>query len=295
MYKEELLEEIRNYIGKHLCEEITLAKIGDAICYSAEHTSRFFKEQTGENLFDYIRDRRLLHAAGRIRRGEGKIIDVALDCGFNSHEVFTRSFSAYYGISPKRFRTLKPEIKHFMPRGFKVFPLEHREKEMENFVIFTQILQKEERQLLLIRGKKATEYFGFCEEAGCDVWGKLLEVKDSLYEPVGLWMPEKFRPAGTSEYVQGVEVPLGYNGKIPEGCESITLPAGLYLLFQSQPYEESDERMMEVIQAVQKAIQDFKPEHFGFQWAPDEAPRYQLAPLGERGYIEALPVKKISS
>ena len=117
MYEEAVVEEIKSYILSHMNEEITLKKISDAVCYSEEHTSRLFKKCTGENLFDYIRSQRLLKAAERIRDKGGKIIDVAFDSGFNSHEVFTRAFSAYFGISPKQFRLLKPEIKRFMPGG----------------------------------------------------------------------------------------------------------------------------------------------------------------------------------
>jgi AraC family transcriptional regulator len=138
MYEEKLLKEIKRFVISHLQEEITLSRVADAICYSEEHTSRFFKRQTGENLFDFIRRQRLIRAAEQLREKGGKIINIAVDYGFNSHEVFTRSFSAYFGMSPKEFRKNKPEMKHFMPKGQK-------ENEMEGFVIFTQIVEKAER------------------------------------------------------------------------------------------------------------------------------------------------------
>jgi hypothetical protein len=37
------------------------------------------------------------------------------------------------------------------------------------------------------------------------------------------------------------------------------------------------------------------PKHFGWDWAPDDGPRFQLAPIGERGYIEGLPVREYKS
>lgn len=293
MYEKEILDEIKRFINSHMHGEITLKKISDAICYSEEYTSRFFKKHTGQNLFEYIRDLRLLKAAEQIKKHGGKIINVAFDYGFNSHEVFTRSFSAYFGISPKEFRQVKPEINTFMPKGLKVFPLDYKEKNMENFLIFTQIIKKEERKLLFFPGEKASNYFEYCEELGCDVWGKLLEIDKALDEPLGLWIPEKLCIKGSSEYVQGVEVPIDYSGKLPEGIESIVLPASTYMVFQSQPYEEDDKKMMEVIQSVQKAMDTYNPELYGYKWAKEDLPRYQLIPLGERGYIEAVPVYKI--
>ncbi len=292
MYEDEVIEEIKRFIDSHMHEEITLKKIADAVCYSEEHTSRFFRKQTGENLFDFIRNKRLVMAAEQLKMEGGKIINTAFDYGFNSHEVFTRAFSTYFGISPKRFRQIKPEIKHFMPKGLKVFPLENKDGHMDSFIIFTQIMGKEERRLLFYPGSKATHYFEYCEEVGCDVWGKLLEIKDTLNEPLGLWLPEKFRVNRCSEYVQGVEVQPDYSGKIPEGMESIILPAGLYMVFQSRPYEEDDKKFLEVIQSVKDGIKSYDPGLYGYEWVEDELPRYQLAPVGERGYIEAVPVRK---
>lgn len=49
--------------------------------------------------------------------------------------------------------------------------------------------------------------------------------KGVLYEPIGMWLPESMRAPGTSEYAQGVEVPLEYDGEIPEGFDCIELPA----------------------------------------------------------------------
>lgn len=295
MYENEVVKEIKKFVESHLQEEITLKKVSDAICYSEEHTSRLFKKQSGENLFDFIRNQRLLKAAEQIKVKGGKIINVAFDFGFNSHEVFTRAFSNYFGISPGRFRILKPEIKHFMPKGLKVFPLEYKEDYMNNFLIYTQIMEKGERDFLFYPGKKATHYFEYCEEFKCDIWGKLLEIDDTLNEPMGVWLPAKYRKDSCSKYVQGVEVSVNYEKNLPEDIQRIRLPANIYMIFQSQPYQESDENMFEAIQSVQSAIEKYNPKLYGYEWAKEDAPRYQLCPIGERGYIEAIPVRKIKN
>ena len=63
------------------------------------------------------------------------------------------------------------------------------------------------------------------------------------------------------------------------------------MVFQGPPYPE--EKMGKAINAVWEAIDQFNPTIYGWQWADEDAPRYQLAPIGERGYIEARPVKEI--
>ncbi len=292
MYEEDILNEIFQFIETHLDREITLKKISDRICYSEEYTCRFFKKMTGENLFDHIRSRRLIRAADELGTNGGKIIDIALSHGFNSPEGFSRAFSSYFGMPPLKFRNCRPEIKHFMPRGYKVYPLEIREKKMKKLTVFTQVIERPERKLYLVRGEKAEDYFEYCEELGCDIWGRLLEVENPLYEPVGVWLPEPFRTQGTSFYAQGVETAADHTGNVPENLDCILLPASEYMVFQSEPYEESDETMMEVILQVQDSIKKYNPEIYGYEWAENNGPRFQLMPIGERGYIEGLPVKR---
>lgn len=116
---------------------------------------------------------------------------------------------------------------------------------------------------------------------------------DSLCgEPVCLWLPEKYKKPGTSTYVQGVEVEPEYSGVVPEGFDSIRLPASEYLMFQGEPFEE--EHYCEAIKAVQKAMDRYVPSVIGYEW-DDENPRIQLEPRGECGYIELRAVKEVAA
>ena len=148
------------------------------------------------------------------------------------------------------------------------------------------------RKLILLRGEKAETYIEYAREAGCDVWGILASIKEALYEPIGLWLPESMRSEGTSRYAQGVEVPFDYQGIIPAGFEIIDLPACMMLLFQGDPYDEK--RFDEAINAVINQIDQYDPNENNCQWAENDAPRIQLEPQGYRGYIEARPVKQLN-
>ena len=159
-------------------------------------------------------------------------------------------------------------------------------------VIFTQVVKKEARTLIVKRGEKAREYFAYCEEVGCEVWGELLSIKEALSEPAGYWLPQSMQN-GKSEYVQGVEVAVDYKGVVPKGYERISLEESYYLVFQGEPYEEDELKFMDAIQVVKEAIKRYKPETYGYAFSTD-APRFQLEPQGARGYIEALPVKLLS-
>jgi len=157
--------------------------------------------------------------------------------------------------------------------------------------IFVQVVKRQERKLILKRGVKATDYYEYCEEVGCEVWDVLTGIKQASYEPMGMWLPENLRKPGTSEYCQGVEVPLTYAEPLPEGFEMITLPVCMMMIFQGQPYD--DENFEQAISDLWAAMKHYKPEIYGFRWADEDGPRFQLEPQGYRGYIEGRPVRAL--
>lgn len=151
-----------------------------------------------------------------------------------------------------------------------------------------RVVQKPHRKVILKRGVKAADYFAYCEEVGCDVWDILVKMPSLCGEPVSMWLPEKFRDGG-SEYVQGVEVPVDYDGQIPEGFDVIELPEAEYLLFHGAPFQ--DEEFAEAIGEVWRAAKEYDPSVLGYQWDA-ENPRIQMEPTGARGYMEYYPVRK---
>ncbi len=103
--------------------------------------------------------------------------------------------------------------------------------QVEHRAVFVQVVERPARKLILKRGVKATHYYEYCDEVGCEVWEVLCGIKEALYEPIGMWMPDNLRPPGTSFYVQGVEMPANYAGEVPEGFEMIDLEGLRQLLF----------------------------------------------------------------
>jgi len=220
---------------------------------------------------------------------------VAFDFVFDSHEGFTRAFSKEFGISPKHYCKNAPPVKLFLPSHVRNYylKLQKGDGKMSRNVhtVFVQVVDRPGRKLILKRGVKAAHYFEYCEEVGCDVWNVLSGIKEALYEPIGMWLPENLQKPGTSVYAQGVEVPENYSGKIPEGYEIIELPPCKMMVFQSPPFD--DEKFEEVIGELWEVMKSYNPEIYGFKWADEDGPRFQLVPMGYRGYIEARPVRQI--
>lgn len=294
-------EQIKKYISEHLNEPVTLNDIAKAVGYSKFHTSRIFKEETGLSLFEYIRRERLTASAFALRIGSEKVLDVALDFMFDSHEGFTRAFANGFGITPKRFASYPAPDGWMIPYYYlnrQKTKTEELNMENKTAVIFTQIMERPARKLILFRSKNASDYFEYCEEVGCGTpenpapWDILCGIKDALNEPMGVWLPKSMCPEGTGIYAHAVEVPADYSGEIPEGFDVIDLSACKYLVFQGEPYD--DDKYDEAIGKLWENIANFNPKVYGYEWDDEAAPKFQLAPMGWRGYIEGRAVRAIA-
>ena len=284
------VQRMQDYIAVHLEEEITMADLAKAALFSPWYAYRLFRAHTGLSVSDYIRRLRLSQSAMRLKKNGGRIIDVALHMGFGSADSYTRAFRREFGCNPCEYARHPRPIALFVPYGVKFREIGRETIDMENIQsVFVQLIRKPERKVMIKRGVNADNYFDYCAEVGCDVWGLLMSMDSMCGEPVCLWLPDAFRKPGTSVYVQGVEIPVDYSGDIPEGFDVITLPDAEYLQFQGEPFQEED--YAKAIECVWHAMGKYDPALIGYAW--DESnPRIQLEPKGERGYIELKAVRK---
>ena len=286
----EAVQRMQDYIASNLDQNISMADLAKVAGYSPWYSHRLFHSLLHMTPAVYIRRLRLSKSALRLRNERIKIIDVAYDSGFESVDGYQRAFYKEFGCNPYEYSVSPMPIYLFKPYGIKYSKRKDSKEMNEVKSVFIQIVEKPARKVIIKRGKTATEYFKYCEEVGCDVWGLLCSIKSVSGEPVCLWLPKHLIPENTSEYVQGVEVALDFDGQIPEGFDIIQLPQCKYILFQGEPFEE--ENFGEAICQVWEAIKKFDPQSMGYVW--DELnPRIQLEPIGTRGYMQLHPVKSM--
>lgn len=286
----EAVQRMQNYIHMNLTTNITMADLAKVSMYSPWYSYRLFVQLLNMTPSVYIRRLRLSKSALRLRDEDVKIIDVAFEAGFESVDGYQRAFYREFGCNPYEYSVCPVPIYLFKPYGINYLK-KRNDTAMENVKnVFIQVIEKPARKVIIKRGREAKDYWKYCEETGCDVWGLLSSIKSINGEPVCLWLPNKYILPNTSEYVQGVEVSMDYTGEVPEGFDVIKLPCCKYMMFQGEPFEEAD--FGEAIQQVWSAIKKYNPQVLGYCW-DDENPRIQLEPIGTRGYIELRPVKNI--
>ena len=74
----------------------------------------------GMTVGDYIRQRRLSVAGLEILTTDRKIIDIALEAGYDSPDSFTRAFARFHGVTPTALRKSGGAVRSFAPLKIKV-------------------------------------------------------------------------------------------------------------------------------------------------------------------------------
>lgn len=106
--KTDSVKKIIRYIEKNYMNNIELSDFALIAAYSPRHISRLFHEDLGISLFEYLRLYRILIASIELDKKDKKILNIALDCGYNSLSSFYTDFKMNYLITPNQFRK-----KHF--------------------------------------------------------------------------------------------------------------------------------------------------------------------------------------
>lgn len=92
------------HIQAHLDEELSLGRLAEVAGLSDHHFHRVFKASVGETPKRYVERLRIERAAFLLSAQERTVLDVALEAGFGSHEVFSRAFNRRMGMTPSAWR-----------------------------------------------------------------------------------------------------------------------------------------------------------------------------------------------
>ena len=113
------MKTIQKYILSHLYEKITLAQLAALCDYSEWQCYRLFKDVAGMSIADYIRRAKLSEAARKLKDEKKKVIEAALEAGYDSPEGFQRAFFSEFGCNPAEYEKSDISILSFVPYDIK--------------------------------------------------------------------------------------------------------------------------------------------------------------------------------
>ncbi len=102
--RDDKVQEILRYVWMNYRNEISLTDIADQMFLSRSTVSRMFKNYTGEDFPEYLKNLRLKAVLNELRTTDHSITEIALNAGFSSPAVLNRVFRETYGMSPGQYR-----------------------------------------------------------------------------------------------------------------------------------------------------------------------------------------------
>ena len=214
-----------DYIEAHLTEPVDIGRVAAEAALSPFYYQRIFGALCGMTVGEYIRARRMTLAAQALAGSGAKVIDVALEFGYDSPDSFARAFQRFHGVPPSRAREPGAPLRSLAPLHIKLTleggsMLEYRIVEKAPFTIvgvrrrfnmdnsygeipkFWAEWMAEKRPVMGM--------FGFCDD---------MDGREFDYWIADLYEPRK---------------------DVPEGCETRTIPGGIWAEFPCRgPLPES--------------------------------------------------------
>jgi AraC family transcriptional regulator len=269
------LTEALDYLEDSLEREVDVERAARLANCSHFHFCRMFEVVIGTTPGEYVRRRRLSRAAMDLAVSGDKVIDIALRYGYDSPEAFAKAFKRCFGLTPSEARQPGAALETWPPIRLAVIlkgdkSMKYRIVEKPAFRVSGLVLRTTSNDNQNNRAIPA-----FWQDINGNGKGEAVFRHCGAMGVLGVCYD--YQPADNSfAYMAGIETPAAGAAVLPAGCESTTLPAATYAVF------ESIGPMPHAIQAVWKAAySDWFPssgyEHAG---TPDFEV-YPPFPLGD--------------
>ena len=87
--------------------DLSVEELANKLGYSRRHLNRMFREYLGISVSALKMEARMLKALFRLQDSSVKVIDVAMECGFNHLGLFSQCFKRRFDLSPNQWRQQK--------------------------------------------------------------------------------------------------------------------------------------------------------------------------------------------
>lgn len=101
------LHAVIKYIEENYFLDISLSDISEILNMNYSYVSRYFKKITGRSFKQFLNYVRVCEAGKQLITTEKSITSIAFDCGFNSLQSFTRTYTKLLGFAPSELRSKK--------------------------------------------------------------------------------------------------------------------------------------------------------------------------------------------
>ena len=248
MHAWEQIQITVDYIEDHITEEIKIEHLAKLASLSQFYYQRLFRRLVKKPVNEYIKLRRLAKASDALLDKKKRILDIALEVGFSSHETLTRAFKDTFGMTPEEYRKNPVRMNNFtkpqlilnyvlvdenVPLITDGIVIEIRRTKLTHPEFFIGLTVEEPINQLPGNGEPGVDSLA-------NVWDEFHDIKSSITElaeggdELGVtFMGSK---EGYYRYFAGA---LSSSNKLPEGFTSWVLEAEEYIVcsFEAEDFE----------------------------------------------------------
>ena len=106
-----IINDALAYIKNNLDKELSLEEVANAIHVSKSHLSNMFSKCIGNSFSHHVNKLKIEKAKELLAKTRLSIMDITVECGFNSQSYFSRVFSGFEGMTPIQYRKLYGETR----------------------------------------------------------------------------------------------------------------------------------------------------------------------------------------
>ncbi len=225
------VQDVLDYIEENMTDNIGLDEVASFAGFSKYHFHRIFKSYTGYSVSEYTRLRRFLSALEYLKNSRLRLLEISMECGFESQESFTRAFKKQFNVTPGKMRKdSKLMVRHL--DGLKyIIDVAITGKTKGGEIMKPEIIFKEEFYVVGLR------YFGINQDGEIPrLWDEFNKRYDEIENKVsngciGLCEHiENYDPESSkSEYICCCEV--SKTSAVPDGMLLRKIPSQKYAKF----------------------------------------------------------------
>lgn len=293
-----LLQQVIDYIDDHIKDEIHPEELANLVSYSPYHFYRIFDKHIGYTVMDYVQKRKLQFALYELIQGK-KVIQIALDYGFETHSGFTKAFKRCFGSPPSLYRLHCPIS---LPQKLDLLSL--RQKQTGGIVMQPKIIQKQTFDIAGKAFESDIDKVSYTRDAPA-FWDERIAADESIETTLyNLLSPkkhgeycinlssselkDKFTYLFAVNYDQGVQ--------IPSGLMKFQISAATYAVFRT-PLVEVEQFVSSIKGTWQYILEDWLPhslyevdeQSYDFEYYDEHCHDWEY----EKIYMEIyLPIKK---
>lgn len=99
-----LVSHLRDHLLTERDSYVSLSRLAEEHHLSVSHLQKLFRQVYGAPIYRYLKEYRLEKAAVELSGSERRIVEIALDAGYESASKFSSAFKQRYGVTPSAYR-----------------------------------------------------------------------------------------------------------------------------------------------------------------------------------------------